>query len=81
METIKLRKKNVFKIAIRGKRKDATRHFLKSFTAGTIDEAVDEFKKTADEYYKVPANRSYRFELCTGNWKPITYYEYKKEEK
>ena len=80
MDLIKVRRRDTYKIGVMAKRKNAKRHLLKSFQATSVDEACKIFEDTAKEYYKIPANRNYRFELCTGNWKPICYYDYKKED-
>lgn len=80
MELIKVRRRNTYKIGVMIKRKNAKRHLFKSFQAVNDEEAKKVLEETAKEYYKIPANRYYRFVLCTGNWKPICYYDYKHKE-
>lgn len=81
MNNIKVKRGSVYKISFRAKRKDAKRHLLESFQANSLEEAKEYFKEVSAKYYKEEINRMYRFELFTGNWKPISCIEYKKEDK
>ena len=80
MNEIKVKRGSVYKIAFKAKRRDAKRHLLESFQADTLEEAEAHFREIVKHHYMENVNRMYRFELYTGNWKPILQVEYKKEE-
>ena len=80
MNEIKVKRGSVYKIAFKAKRRDAKRHLLESFQADSLEEAKEYFSGVVKKHYKENVNRMYRFELYTGNWKPILQVEYKKEE-
>ena len=80
LNEIKVKRGSVYKIAFKAKRRDAKRHLLESFQADSLGEAEEYFRGVVKKHYKENVNRMYRFELYTGNWKPILQVEYKKEE-
>lgn len=80
MNEIKVKRGSVYKIAFKAKRRDAKRHLLESFQADSLEEAKEHFRGVVKKHYAENVNRMYRFELYTGNWKPIIQVEYKKED-
>lgn len=71
MNSPKVRRGNVYKIAYFAGRKNAKRHLYISFQAESKEEAITIYKETIERLYKEPENKFKTFELLTGNWKPV----------